>query len=662
MHNKLKMILLTLLFALVLTIGCSTDENTDDTIQGVVKTVLLTESLTPLGGTLVTNELNISIMPDTLAEETLITITKVHGDGDLYYEIDGLPQVLSKAVGIAFMSAGERETTTQTLLRYVHKGSCFSTTFYAQMDCVSLIEGEVRGEQFIATIPATLVPPALSGRPHALRSSSTNNNIRTVSVNNKYVKFVESEAANIHLYIKKNINTDNLGNQLVFETLTTWNELFSAHGFHMDNVVKPYFVVISDADDYPSLAGASAYIEPNFNNNLDTSMVLHYSAYQSASHSLEEKNNFIKILTHEIFHTAQFTTIAQGTYSDVNWLMEGSSTFIEHVSTEVESNVTETEQDHRNFLVYGLNADYGFGTPLWLPSVDDSIDERFKIGYGMGLFFYYLYTRTDAIDVIFNIWIEGIANDKSTIESIENSLAGYALTLREEWFFFVLFYFDDAQQVNAGWPRMSSNAVFDANSELSFNHEFTMAEYSALYVELKNSDSVTHNLGVNVNNTGLVKIIVLDEKGALIRELDKNRDEIVFVPALKTYKLLFVALSTEEEVRFSIESLEAPEDECQEAPPICPTTGSGSHIIEISDTRHVACEYTSGTLWYESPYLNDLKDGTYKKYSRSNLDQVVVAHQYQNGLSHGYHKYCDSDGHMISCSLFENDRYIGECP
>lgn len=523
------------------------------------KTILVSKIVGITGGELNHEEIDIIIPAGTLQEDRNITIFNVNDDGSIYYEIDGLPEELAESIKVILPIGESTPDSGETLLWYTQKDGCYSTTVHEQVDCVSLLEGEIRENEFLVSLPKNIPSSStnvqkIAGANYAI-SGVPSTIPRTVAINTDYTTYM-SDGLLFKLFIKKDITQSDSVNAYMDEILSDVYLALILNDFTtLDVIPKPYPVIVSDTSDFPSLNIAEGFTSANALDYDKTHMVIVKDTYLNAF-SVEGKPELGTLLTHEFFHVAQFTTMMNGSSDLLGWLMEASSTYAEHMAIQgLVSHTVPLEHKYKNFLIYGIGADFD-NQDIWHPTEDDATENRDEIGYGMGVFFYYLKLDSNTSSFVFDIWTESIAAGKDPLVAIENSISSNLnSTLSEEWLSFNKYYFSN-DAVSLGWPRMSSNLKYDVGSDSDYSKSFTMPKYSALYVEFSNSADEAREVELEFNGLESTHLLMINKDGIVVRNYTADDEGKLTFPALaEGYKLVFVTSDEDDSLQFSIKKV-----------------------------------------------------------------------------------------------------------
>jgi hypothetical protein len=440
----------------------------------------------------------------------------------------------------------------------------------------------------------------------------------------------------------------------------------------------PFDVFVLPVGVDPGLQNAMGYALPHLDNQFQSQMVIRESSYLNG-YSLEGRRELKALLQHEFFHVGQFMAIKDhNAYKNfiskpenLSWLMEASSTSIEHFSLyDPTKNVPNNEEQYKNFLVYGLGADFNESN-IWMPITDDSIKYRQDIGYGMGLFFFYLNLQTKS-PIIYNLWSQQIKSGVEPLKAIENIVASYAnRSLADEWRKFCEIYFSGRMQ-RYGWPIMApSQVVIFGNGNINFSKTFTMPKYSSLYAKLKNSGNKTAEFDINFSGAKKCLVLLIDESGTIIKVLSKNIKESVALPALKTYKLIFITSFEKESLSLSITGKEERLGlDCDTSICSCimdeslydPSNGFAGYWID-----NTKCIYENSLrpfrLTTEMPYKNGKRHGMSKSfyYRSEDAGKIKSTIEWVNDVRNGEYVTYDKLGQITSCTIYTNGNKGGSC-
>jgi len=653
------------------------------------------------GGTFKTSEISLTFPAGTIASESEISITKISKDDKTSFRIDGLPAKLYKDVTVSL--TGNENFSADTMTKYKVAKSCYAISIKKNVDCISLLENRIDGNRLTVTIPA---------------DSTANNTVlyklnteETITRTIEPVSVGRVDNGHFTLYLEDSVTRDDVTTKHIFDTLESFRSFLYLSGMDIANISNHYPIYFTDKSEDSVLIDALGYMTLDMSKSADTKLVISSDLYNKMKDGELEKKTLDRVLLHEYFHSGQYNSLngeMREYYENetpiIDALMEASSTSVEHiVYKSCEDGVPPNEYAFNLFPLFGLSivSDEKRQKDIWLPQ-NGVVYTPSQVGYGMGLFMYYIVLKSHSWQPIAGLWTDIIAKTQppkngehlDSTKLLEDLLYEYAddlgleksedreSLLEKVWSDFILVYSSARMKNDCKWPMMKDSDTFvtyEGDDKLA--KRFYMPPFSMVHITLDNLFSKQYaTLEFSIANDKKISMFIHTLYGTPFDSNSMLNGNRLTIPPKSVYRFTIASNRYDEDLALSIRKVD---DKCSDSEVLidgrcvsiletkrCPIEydpslpGDRSELsteIGLRDKDgdgHYEdrwyCRYYSDTktIWSESPFLNDEWNGWGYGWYRSHKLKSKSFYRDDKKIGNSYMWY-ESGAIMVE----ENTRY-----
>ena len=461
------------------------------------KNPLFTQTVDSSGAVVSSSGVTIVVPPNATSTAHDISIAKEsNGDGFDTYTLYGLRDFLSKSIEVS-LKIPDGVDASSLEVQYSIEDGCYSKSLDSMVECRTILEGVVEGENLKVTLPAAIDTTAAFAPKLA---SSTDTSVMQKWLDAPDVEKVklllkaykkESEHFVVHapsLSLQKDVD-----NEIVPALEYAYTLL--GKDFDLSDIPNPLHVYLQSPDYFNGLSDgvdAIATTLPFFDSYINVKL--------DAVTSMSQKSLWAT-LGHEFFHIVQREYLPY--FSTEKYMSEAASTWFE-VDMSKDKLFTGTNQvAYSNFENYGLDSNFFDKDAVW--NNGNEVNSLSRLGYGAATFIQYMniVSGVNTTRPIFDNLKEG----KTAIEALKNTVNLYVTgySLESLWKEFAIAYNTDFVQSpyndSAGWPKPLANANVNIAVTNSYSKQFKMMPFSAQYISINNgSETESHKVKIKVTN------------------------------------------------------------------------------------------------------------------------------------------------------------------